>query len=100
MDHLIDPVIVDSGSCQEEIHKGDQLLAAGGLMEFAVPMSTPGFDNGPYITAGHWITKDPETGRRKVGNYRGLIKGPTTAGLMSGTPQDLSMHWEKVPPHG
>ena len=64
-------------------------------MEFAVPMSTPGFDNGPYITAGHWITKDPETGKRNVGNYRGLIKGPTAAGLMSGTPQDLSTHWEK-----
>ena len=95
MDHLIDPIIVDSGLCQEEIHRGDQLLTAGGLLEFAVPMSTPGFDNGPYITAGHWITKDPETGRRNVGNYRGLIKGPTIAGLMSGTPQDLSTHWEK-----
>ena len=95
MDHLIDPVLVSSGSCQEEIHRGDQLLEHGGLLEFAVPMSTPGFDNGPYITAGHWITKDPETGKRNVGNYRGLIKGPTTTGLMSGTPQDLSTHWEK-----
>ena len=95
MDHLIEPVVIPSGSCQEEIHKGDQLLSHGGMMEFAVPMSTPGFDNGPYITAGHWITKDPETGKRNVGNYRGLIKGPTTTGLMSGTPQDLSTHWEK-----
>jgi UbiD family decarboxylase len=95
MDHPIDPIIIDSGSCQEEIHAGDDLLSQGGLLEFAVPMSTPGFDNGPYITAGHWITKDPETGRRNVGNYRGLIKGPTLSGLMSGTPQDLSSHWEK-----
>lgn len=95
MDHLIDPVIVDSGPCQEEIHKGDRLLEHGGLLEFAVPMSTPGFDNGPYITAGHWISKDPETGKRNVGNYRGLIKGPASTGLMSGTPQDLSAHWEK-----
>jgi UbiD family decarboxylase len=95
MDHPIDPIIVDSGSCQEEVHTGDDLLSEGGLLEFAIPMSTPGFDNGPYITAGHWITKDPETGRRNVGNYRGLIKGPTLSGLMSGTPQDLSSHWEK-----
>jgi len=95
MDHLIEPVLVASGSCQEEIHEGAELLAKDGLLEFAVPMSTPGFDNGPYITAGHWITKDPETGKRNVGNYRGLIKGPTSAGLMSGTPQDLSTHWEK-----
>jgi UbiD family decarboxylase len=95
MDHPIDPIIVSSGPCQEEIHTGDDLLSHGGLLEFAIPMSTPGFDNGPYITAGHWITKNPETGKRNVGNYRGLIKGPTLSGLMSGTPQDLSSHWEK-----
>jgi 4-hydroxy-3-polyprenylbenzoate decarboxylase len=95
MDHPLAPVVVSGGPCQEEIHKGDDLLAHGGLLEFAIPMSTPGFDNGPYITAGHWITKDPETGKRNVGNYRGLIKGPSLSGLMSGTPQDLSAHWEK-----
>jgi 4-hydroxy-3-polyprenylbenzoate decarboxylase len=95
MDHPIEPVVVQSGPAQEEIHEGVDLLARGGLGEFAVPISTPGFDNGPYITAGHWITKDPETGRRNVGNYRGLIKGPALTGLMSGTPQDLSTHWEK-----
>jgi len=95
MDHPLAPVVVSGGPCQEEIHKGDDLLAHGGLLEFAIPMSTPGFDNGPYITAGHWITKDPETGRRNVGNYRGLIKGPSSSGLMAGTPQDLSSHWEK-----
>jgi 4-hydroxy-3-polyprenylbenzoate decarboxylase len=100
MDHPIEPVIVASGPAQEEIHKGDDLLARGGLNEFAIPISTPGFDNGPYITAGHWITKDPETGRRNVGNYRGLIKGPAAAGLMSGTPQDLSAHWEKCRKRG
>ncbi len=95
MDHPLAPVVVSGGPCQEEIHRGDDLLAHGGLLEFAIPMSTPGFDNGPYITAGHWISKDPETGRRNVGNYRGLIKGPSLSGLMSGTPQDLSAHWEK-----
>jgi UbiD family decarboxylase len=95
MDHPIEPIIVGSGVCQEEVHTGDELLSEGGLLEFAIPMSTPGFDNGPYITAGHWITKDPDSGRRNVGNYRGLIKGSTLSGLMSGTPQDLSSHWEK-----
>ncbi|MGH7812144.1 MAG: UbiD family decarboxylase domain-containing protein, partial [Candidatus Binatia bacterium] len=95
LDHLIPPVMVDNGPAQEEIHIGAALLAHGGLNEFAIPISTPGFDNGPYITAGHWITKDPETGQRNVGNYRGLIKGPDRAGLMTGTPQDLSNQWEK-----
>jgi 4-hydroxy-3-polyprenylbenzoate decarboxylase len=94
MDHLIPPVMVDGGSVHEEVHIGGGLLAHGGLAEFPIPISTPGFDNGPYITAGHWITKDPETGRRNVGNYRGLIKGALRAGLMTGTPQDLTRHWE------
>jgi 4-hydroxy-3-polyprenylbenzoate decarboxylase len=95
MDHPIEPVLVADGPAREEVHKGADLLARGGLNEFAIPISTPGFDNGPYITAGHWISKDPETGKRNVGNYRGLIKGPALTGLMSGTPQDLSTHWEK-----
>jgi UbiD family decarboxylase len=95
LDHPIEPAIVSEGPCQEEIHKDSNLLAHGGFAEFAIPISTPGFDNGPYITAGHWITKDPETGKRNVGNYRGLIKGPELSGLMTGTPQDLSAHWEK-----
>jgi UbiD family decarboxylase len=100
MDHPIEPVLVASGPAQEEIHKGAALLAHGGILEFGVPISTPGFDNGPYITAGHWITKDPETGKRNVGNYRGLIKGAALTGLMSGTPQDLSTHWEKCRKRG
>jgi len=95
LDHLIPPVMVDHGPAQEEVHMGAALLEHGGINEFAIPMSTPGFDNGPYITAGHWITKDPETGQRNVGNYRGLIKGPDRSGLMTGTPQDLSNQWEK-----
>ena len=95
LDNPVAPIMVDHGPAQEEVHMGDDLLAHGGINEFAVPISTPGFDNGPYITAGHWITKDPETGQRNVGNYRGLIKGPTKTGLMTGTPQDLSLQWEK-----
>ncbi|HWP57386.1 MAG TPA: UbiD family decarboxylase [Candidatus Acidoferrales bacterium] len=95
MDHPIPPEIVSEGPVMEEIHKGAALTSRGGFAEFPIPISTPGFDNGPYITAGHWITKDPETGARNVGNYRGLIKGPTVSGLMSGSPQDLTAHWEK-----
>jgi 4-hydroxy-3-polyprenylbenzoate decarboxylase len=95
MDHLLEPEIVSRGPVQEEIHKGEDLLRHGGFAEFPIPISTPGFDNGPYITAGHWITKDPESGQRNMGNYRGLIKGPALSGVMSGTPQDLSRHWEK-----
>jgi UbiD family decarboxylase len=100
MDHTIEPEIVSYGPVMEEIHTGKDLLSRGGFHEFPIPISTPGFDNGPYITAGHWITKDPETRRRNVGNYRGLIKGEGWSGLMSGTPQDLSRHWEKCRQRG
>jgi 4-hydroxy-3-polyprenylbenzoate decarboxylase len=95
LERPVPPVLVAEGSVEEEVHTGEGLLEHGGLLEFAIPISTPGFDNGPYITAGHWITKDPETGKRNVGNYRGMIKGPARAGLMTGTPQDLVAHWEK-----
>jgi 4-hydroxy-3-polyprenylbenzoate decarboxylase len=100
MDHPIEPEIVGYGPVMEEIHAGKDLLSRGGFHEFPIPISTPGFDNGPYITAGHWITKDPETKRRNVGNYRGLIKGAGRSGLMSGTPQDLTRHWEKCRQRG
>ena len=100
LDHPLEPEIVSSGPVNEEVHKGPELLRHGGFSEFPIPISTPGFDNGSYITAGHWITKDPETGHRNVGNYRGLIKGPGLSGLMAGTPQDISSHWEKCRARG
>jgi 4-hydroxy-3-polyprenylbenzoate decarboxylase len=95
MDRPIAPQLVPEGPVQEEIHVGDKLLEHDGFLEFPIPISTPGYDNGAYITAGHWVTKDPETGQRNVGNYRGLIKGPSLCGLFVGNPQDLALHWEK-----
>ncbi|MFQ5852040.1 MAG: UbiD family decarboxylase [Candidatus Binatia bacterium] len=100
MDHPLEPEIVSHGPVMEEIHKGPDLLCHGGFTEFPIPISTPGFDNGPYITAGHWITKDPETRQRNVGNYRGLVKGPKLSGIMAGTPQDLSRHWDRCRERG
>ena len=63
LDHPIEPVMVSDGSCREEIHKGDELLAQGGLNEFAIPISTPGFDNGPYITPAIGSPKTRKPGR-------------------------------------
>jgi UbiD family decarboxylase len=95
------PELVETGPVKEEIHKGNDLLEHGGLEEFPIPISTPGFDNGPYLTACHWVTKDPETGIRNVGNYRGQIKSPTKTGiyLISGQ-QDLAIHWNKANARG
>jgi len=91
----IEPRVVDSGPVHDEIHLGSNLLEHGGLEEFPVPISTPGFDNAPYFTAANWISKDPETGNRNVGNYRGMIKSPTRIGIMNPPSKDLRTQWEK-----
>ncbi len=98
--HPVEPKMVDNGVCQEEIHVGEGLLEHGGLTEFPVPISTPGFDNAPYLTAANWVTKDPETGIRNVGNYRSMIKSSTRAGIRCVWPQHLRQHWEKCRARG
>ena len=50
------PILVKDGPVKEVIYKGENLQARGGLEELPVPISTPGFDNAPYFTAGCWIT--------------------------------------------
>ncbi len=40
---------------------------AGGLASLPVPISTPGFDAAPYLTATLCITVDPESRIRNIG---------------------------------
>ncbi|MFH0914267.1 MAG: UbiD family decarboxylase, partial [Chloroflexota bacterium] len=98
--HPVKPKIVGSGPAQEEVHLGTSLLEHGGLGEFAVPISTPGFDNAPYFSAGNSVSKDPETGIRNVGNYRCMVKSPTRLGLRCQMPQHLRRHWQKCKQRG
>jgi 4-hydroxy-3-polyprenylbenzoate decarboxylase len=103
--HPIEPVLVPSGPCQEEVHMGPNLLEHGGLGEFPIPISTPGFDIAPYTTASHWCTKDPETGIRNMGNYRGQVKAPNRlgiyeAGAFSPPLQHIGIHWKKARERG
>ncbi|HLC27026.1 MAG TPA: UbiD family decarboxylase [bacterium] len=94
--HPIPPVLVDKGPVQDVILKGSELESAGGISFIPVPISTPGFDNAPYLTAAHWITKDPTTGIRNVGNYRGMIKSPTRVGCFPGAmSQGVAIHWRQ-----
>ena len=53
--HPIPPVQVERGPVQEVIWKGDDLLNGHGLDMLPVPISTPGFDNGPYLTSANWV---------------------------------------------
>ncbi len=71
----IPPVRVTAAPCQEVVIKGDALRASGGgLKLLPVPISTPGYDSAPYLTATLCITKDPGTGVRNMGTYRGALK--------------------------
>jgi 4-hydroxy-3-polyprenylbenzoate decarboxylase len=76
------PRVVTDAPCQEICLTGEALDRPGnGLDGLPVPISTPGFDNAPYLSAGHYITKDPDSGRQNVGNYRGQLKAPRRLGM-------------------
>ena len=78
----IEPKLVDNAPCQEIITLGDDLNKPGAALDgIPVPISTPGWDNAPYLSAGHYITKDPETGIQNIGNYRGQLKAPRRLGM-------------------
>lgn len=78
----IEPNVVDNAPCQEVATIGDDLDKPGAALDgIPVPISTPGWDNAPYLSAGHYITKDPETGVQNIGNYRGQLKAPRRLGM-------------------
>ena len=88
----IAPRLVESGPVHEVVQTGEALKSEGIAM-IPMPIATPGFDNAPYTSASNWITKDPETGIRNVGNYRGQFKAPDRIGFFSLT--DGLLHWKK-----
>jgi UbiD family decarboxylase len=76
------PVLVNSPLCQEVVVSGDELRRTdGGLASLPVPISTPGFDAAPYLTATLCITRDPETGVRNMGTYRAALKQTDRLGV-------------------
>ncbi len=78
----IPPMTVNHGACQEVVIIGDALRAPdGGLKALPVPISTPGFDACPYLTATICVTNDPETGVRNMGTYRGALKATDRLGV-------------------
>jgi len=95
----IEPVKVDSAPAQEVVWQGAELLDGHGLDMIPVPISTPGFDNAPYLTSANWITKDVETEIYNIGNYRSQIKAANrTGGLF--TTQHMGQHWRKCKAKG
>src|SRR4051794_13261389 len=97
----IPPELVARGPVQEAVHTGAALAEAGGLDMLPIPLATPGFDNAPYTSASYWITKDPETGIRNVGTYRGQLKSPLRIGCYPASPQKgVAIHWQKARARG
>src|SRR5882672_9354683 len=78
--HPIPPVRTNAPRCQEVVIKGDDLRKPdGGLKLLPVPVSTPGFDSAPYLTATFCVTKDPDSGIQNGGTYRAALKATDRA---------------------
>jgi UbiD family decarboxylase len=95
----IAPVTVTAAPCQEVVIKGDALRAPnGGLKSLPVPISTPGYDAAPYLTATLCITADPETGVRNMGTYRAQLKATDRLGVRMAARIGGAggyLHWQK-----
>lgn len=99
VDNPIAPLQVSTGRCQDVVIAGEALKQpGGGLAALPVPISTPGYDAAPYLTATLCVTRDPETGVQNSGMYRAALKATdrlvvrmvARAGGAGGW-----VHWEK-----
>ena len=96
LSHPIASRIVKTGPVKEVILKGREVSRReGGLLRFPVPISNPGFDGGPFLTAPYVVTKDPDTGIPNVGTYRCMIKGPNKTGVSVPPAQHIGIHFHK-----
>jgi 4-hydroxy-3-polyprenylbenzoate decarboxylase len=97
------PNVLQTAPCQEIVVTGDDLNRPGmGLDSLPIPISTPGWDNGPYTTLSQYISKDPETGIQNMGIYRGQVKSPTRLGMNPSLENQpgIYAHWEKAKARG
>ena len=98
MANPIDPMTVERAACHEIVIVGDELKGDGkGLDGLPVPISTPGYDCAPYLTATNVTTRNPETGTQNMGTYRaGLKASDRMAVRMVSRPGGAEghMHWE------
>jgi UbiD family decarboxylase len=97
------PRIVEAAACQEVIIEGSALNEPGdGVDGLPVPISTPGWDNAPYLTGIGFITKDPETGVQNIGTYRAQIKAPRRIGMNTSIQSRTGgyYHWLKYKARG
>ncbi len=92
--HVVDAAVAP---CRDIVYRGADLTKGKGLDDIPVPISTPGWDNAPYTSSSHYITKDPDSGIQNVGNYRGQIKAPDRLGINTSVELRTGgyLHWLK-----
>ena len=91
------PISVDAKDApvKEVVVKAPDLQE--GADKFPHLISTPGFDPAPFLTAGVWVSRDPENGGYNTGIYRGMIKAPDRIGCATDvSTQHLAIQWEKA----
>ncbi|MCZ6483203.1 MAG: UbiD family decarboxylase, partial [Alphaproteobacteria bacterium] len=95
----IAPRIVECAPCQEVVIDGEALEGPGkGLDALPIPISTPGYDAAPYLTATNCITRDPETGVQNMGTYRAGLKSSRRLGVRMAVRTGGAggyIHWRK-----
>ena len=99
----IPPVRIDSPPCQQIVIEGAALTNGRGLETLPVPVSTPGYDAAPYLVATLVITRDPDTGVRNMGTYRGALKASDRLGVRMATRVGGAggyLHWQKYRARG
>ena len=99
----IPPVEVTDAPCHEVVIEGAALDGEGrGMDALPIPVSSPGFDVAPYLTATCCVTADPDTGVQNMGTYRGQVKAPRRVGIKMFTNlhQGGYAHWLKYKERG
>ncbi len=76
---------VDDAPCQEVVITGEELTRDGGGSAACRSRSRRRASTmRPTPRAGHWVTKDPDTGMHNLGNYRGMVKAEDRIGVLLG----------------
>jgi UbiD family decarboxylase len=100
----IAPRLVNAAPCQEVVWQGSELIGEGkGLDALPIPISTPGFDSAPTLTAANVVTKDPDSEIQNAGTYRCALKASDRMVIRMATRVGGAggyAHWQKYKARG